>query len=114
MSADLLDASNSAGASKGREIFLTVWEAIRPKIIIAHGSGTTKDLGKLLGCRLPGPPTAPGPPISHTLNSADVFVIPSLAPPAYNRWSSWADEHFCHLSLAVADRLKLYHMVATR
>jgi hypothetical protein len=105
MSADLLQDANDSGASRGREIFLTLWEVVRPRIIIAHGSGTVKELGKLFRSKLPSPPADPCPPVSHSLNSADVFIIPSLAPPAYNRWHSWADEHFSELSIAVAERL---------
>lgn len=93
MSADLRREIHLDGAARGEELFKVLYEILKPKVLIAHGSGTAKKLGKLLGVDLPAPPMAQGEPVSQKCNGTVVFVIPSLAPPGYNRWSRWAPVH---------------------
>lgn len=100
MSADLRQAIHRQGADRGTEIFKVLLEIIKPRVLISHGSDTAKHLGKLLGRALPEPPSTPGQPVFAEIDATTIFVIPSLAPPAFNKWSKWAHEHLA----SVADR----------
>ncbi|MBB6411872.1 hypothetical protein HNQ71_004560 [Mesorhizobium sangaii] len=106
MSADLKKPLNAGGANQGREIFETLFRLIKPRVIIAHGSDTAKELGRVLGCTLPKPPEKPGDPVKVMADGTTVFVIPSLAPPAYNRWSSWSAEHLEQVCRQAADAMQ--------
>jgi hypothetical protein len=95
MSAALGAPEHGGGREHGTALFRTLLEAVRPEVIVAHGSGTAKDLGRVLGVRLPKPPTAADQPVPEALaDGATILVIPSLAPPAWNRWASWAPRYF--------------------
>lgn len=105
MSAALRDTSHAGGAARGTEIFRTLLDTIRPRVLIAHGTGTAKDLQRLLGLRLPAPPTAAtnrhaeakwvDSTAGHELK---VFVIPALSPPGWNRWARWAPAYLDRLA----------------
>lgn len=103
MSADLRAAHHIGGTERGTEIFKLVLRLIQPKVLIAHGTDTARRLGKVLGQALPAPPERPGKPRSVRIGDAILFVIPSLAPPAFNKWSSWSRDHIAALSDQVAD-----------
>ncbi len=106
MSSDLRQDSHAGGATRGREIFRTVFEIIAPKIVIVQGSGSVKELSKVLKCPLPSPPAKiPAKPVEKNLGKTSVFVIPSLAPPQFNKWSLWAKRYLEDVSRAVAARL---------
>jgi hypothetical protein len=101
MSADLRQARHLQGVDRGTEIFKVLIEIVKPRVLISHGSDTAKQLGKLLGRALPEPPSAPGSkPVFAEIDATTIFVIPSLAPPAFNKWSKWAHGHL----EGVADR----------
>jgi len=70
--------------------------------LIAHGAGTCKTLSQLLGSALPPQPSAPGQPVSVQVGAMTLFLVPSLAPPKWNTWQGWADEHLRGVALAVA------------
>lgn len=93
MSSDLNKQLHVGGEARGTEIFRTILRFIRPSVIISHGSGTIKDLGKVLGYELPTPEGRPGAPISTLVDEVTVFSIPSLAPPEWNKWASGAAAH---------------------
>lgn len=95
MSHVLARGEHRLGAAQGTEIFRFLLEAIRPRVLIAHGSGTCRRLERILAVKLPQ-----APKVSDSLVIADrrescptVLVIPSLAPPAFNAWARWAPAH---------------------
>jgi len=105
MSADLRLDSHIGGTSRGEEIFRFLLSQISPSVLIVHGAGAMKNLQKVIKCKL-------GPMPSHEddlcLNECDgvlVVVIPSLAPPAYNKWIGWAPAHLEKVAVAVATYL---------
>jgi hypothetical protein len=105
MSAHLRHALHLSGAAKGSELFAVLLEVIKPSVLIAHGAGTAKKLGRTLNRRLPKPPAHPNDPVQARLGDLVVFIVPSLAPPAYNKWSSWAQDHLDKVAESVADQL---------
>ena len=105
MSADLSLSQHSGGTIRGTEIFNLLLDLIKPKVLITHGAGTRKDLVKLLGAPLPEARTEPGPPVTVAVGTMQVFVIPSLAPPQWNKWQSWAPKHLRVVAESVANAL---------
>lgn len=105
MSADLSLSEHAGGALHGSEIFRLLFELMKPRVLIAHGAGTRRDLAKLLEVTLPEAQTHPGSPVSEAMSAARVFVIPSLAPPQWNKWQSWAPEHLRAVAEEVARAL---------
>jgi hypothetical protein len=109
MSSDLARSRHRGGKQRGTEIFQTLLKWIKPAILIADGSGTRKELGRVLGVTLPECPTGPKQialkSITYKESRLLVFVIPSLAPPAYNRWQSWAPGYLNVVADEVAGRL---------
>lgn len=81
-----------------------------PSVILAHGAQTRRDLARRLGIDLPELPSGPGEWAVATATLAGrpvrICLIPSLAPPAWNRWSSWAPACFRELVPRVAAWLK--------
>ncbi|WP_370286216.1 hypothetical protein [Pseudooceanicola nanhaiensis] len=64
MSADLTGEQRQLGTA----IFEWVLDRIKPKVIVVHGAGAAKDLAQLSPAQL-------------------MVLMPSLAPPAFNKWS---------------------------
>lgn len=115
MSADLARAEHRGGREQGTAIFRFLLETIRPLVLIAHGSGTHKNLVRMLGSSVPEPPAALRDGVCAMRVRARagdrpyeplVIAIPSLAPPAYNRWSSWAHAHLQAVATRVAEELR--------
>lgn len=112
MSNQLKGGSHKGGAARGREIFRALLDIVEPKILIAHGAGTAKELRKALRIDLAEPPKKrPSRPAEVKLGQMSVFLIPSLAPPEFNKWSSWRNEHLDQLCQIVAARLGYAHQV---
>ena len=105
MSRDLLLQVHSGGTVRGAEIFRTLLHYVKPKVLIAHGAGTRDTLGKLFGVTLPEPPTQNGEPHHSSVNGMKVFIIPSLAPPQWNKWQVWAPLFMEKVAKAVARAL---------
>lgn len=105
MSADLRAAHHIGGTERGTEIFKLLLRLIQPTVLIAHGTDTVRKLGKVLGRDLPAPPDKSGDPQPIRIGETVIFVIPSLAPPAFNKWSSWSRGHLAAVSDQVADIL---------
>ena len=106
MSSDLRRRLHTGGTARGREIFQSLLDVIGPKILIAHGAGTAREFRKSLRIDFPEPPKkCPSKPTEVKLGEMSVFLIPSLAPPAVNKWSSWRNEHLDQLCQMVSARL---------
>ncbi|CAJ0776361.1 hypothetical protein [Ralstonia chuxiongensis] len=108
MSRDLHREEHAAGAVMGDLIFRMLLAHIRPAVLITHGAGTAKQLGKCLGSKLPSPPERADDVRSTIVDDKGhpmtVFVVPSLAPPKWNSWRPWAAEHLDLVANAVARR----------
>lgn len=93
MSADLAKPVHAGGREAGTAIFHMLLEYVRPRVIIAHGAGTIRDVGKIVGVALPPARSAPGAPVHVEASDMRLILLPSLAPPAWNRWQGWAGPH---------------------
>lgn len=109
MSRDRALPEHAAGAVQGDLIFRTLLSHIRPAVLIAHGAGAAKQLGKCLGSELPSPPERANDiksiNVDYKGHAMTVFVVPSLAPPKWNSWKSWATEHLDLVANAVTRSL---------
>jgi hypothetical protein len=114
MSADLAHARHRGGKARGKLIFKSLLRVVAPEVLIVHGAGSREDLDDELAVTLPPPPLSPDEPVSSLDVSlqADskskrvtIFVIQSLAPRAWNSWSTWAVPYFDVIARAVAKRL---------
>jgi hypothetical protein len=113
MSADLARAKNEGGREAGEKIFRELLTVIRPKVLIAHGAGTARDLGRILAAELPAAPKQSGvvsrahvkTQLSGESFEVTVFAIPSLAPPAWNKWLGWAPSHLTEICKQARDSL---------
>ncbi len=105
------DPGQPAGAAEGTALFMTLLDIVRPPVLIVHGSGTRQRLGLLLGAELPPLPEEGGAVAWARVSALDggftpaVYVIPSLAPPVWNRWSGWAEAYFQELAAHVRGQL---------
>jgi len=93
-------------------IFTALLRAIQPRVIIAHGTATRVDLEKIVGTSLPKPPHGPQDEVATkevalpggtSERRTLVFVIPALAPPGWNKWSSWAPSYLEKLARRAAE-----------
>jgi hypothetical protein len=106
MSSDLASQLHVGGEKAGREIFATLLQVISPKVLIVHGSGTLDDLSKVLSTvPLRLPTRADDVSKIVTRDGKMVVAIPSLAPPAFNKWAKWSQEHLRHVAAEVRDFL---------
>ncbi|WP_250491044.1 hypothetical protein [Caballeronia sp. INML2] len=111
MSADLRQKQHLAGRKMGGRIFEELLKAICPKVVILHGVGTCDAFEKQFNVLVPRPAANEEDGIRSSRVAVnditfEVIVIPSLAPPAFNRWSAWADRHLDAVSAHVAARLR--------
>lgn len=108
-SSDLRKPEHRGGKERGEEIFRALLTLIRPEVLIANGTGTIDDLNRLLDSPVPQPPKQDGEVACVETTYAGhrfcVIAIPSLAPPGYNRWSSWAPRHLDKVAAEVKRRL---------
>lgn len=103
MSRELGSMQHSGGQERGTDIFRVILEFVRPRVLVAHGAGTRKTLGKVLGATLPAPPASKDDPMARTrIGDMEVFLIPSLAPPAFNRWQRWSHGYLQSVASQVA------------
>jgi hypothetical protein len=107
MSSDLRFSEHAGGGEHGTEIFRVLMQSIKPKVLIAHGVRTAQTLGEYLGKPLPPPPSEPSEPLSTNIDGRTVFVIPSLAPPGWNKWCRWADSYLAAVAKAAAEALEV-------
>lgn len=118
MGGDMACAEHHGGKAAGRAIFETILTLIRPPILIVHGVRASRELGHVLRQMLPAPAADQAAGVSTIRADAQwprdpyaprVFVIPSLAPPAWNAWSRWAQPHLETLCQQVSDARKHRH-----
>lgn len=93
MSSDLAKPAHTGGRGAGKAIFRLLLESIRPRVILAHGAGTVGDLAKILGTELPVARSEPGTPMNVIVGGTTLVLLPSLAPPEWNKWQGWARSH---------------------
>jgi hypothetical protein len=110
MSADLATVQHVGGKQRGQEIFRTLLRFIKPKVLIAHGADTRRLLEGVVEAPLPDAPESDGPPSSEIVSSRAfhglIIVVPSLAPPAYNKWAGWAPAHLDRVADEVGRNLR--------
>lgn len=107
MSADLMLPHHRDGAMRGTHLFRRLLHFVSPRVLVAHGAGTRIALAKVLGHPLPPVPEKACSPRVTRVGNMIIFVIPSLAPPAWNRWCAWANEHLISVAKAAAAELRL-------
>ncbi len=99
------------GKELGIKIFRNLVKEIRPKAIVVYGVGVCKEFRRALklSSPLPYPPDKKDRFVKHKLaDGTHVFVIPSLALPAFRTWPSghsfcnWADEYLDKVASRVA------------
>lgn len=105
MSADLRATEHAGGSRRGEEIFRYLLQAIRPKVLVVHGAGSTKNLASILKADLGREPESTEDLQLKEAGGYLVAVIPSLAPPAFNKWSRWSDEYLTRLANSIAEHL---------
>lgn len=106
MSSDLSLPVHRGGRERGQEIFRALVHLIRPSVLVVHGAGATRKLANFLGTDLPDPPATPSELSCKETDHGTVFVIPSLAPPEFNRWSRWAPGYLDRVAQRVAEELR--------
>lgn len=105
-STDLRHKANVGGARRGEKIFRFLLSSIDVRVLIVHGVGTLGKLKSILRCDLPDPPNCPDDGLSSCRRGEVlILTIRSLAPPEYNKWSSWAPEHLTRIAEATARHL---------
>lgn len=107
MSKDLRLPLNIGGSKRGEIIFRTLLHYVRPRVLIVHGAGATKQLAQTLSLRLP-PPNPDAMELVHVRTDDQlILVMPSLAPPEFNKWSKRApaSEVFEKISRYMANEL---------
>lgn len=102
MSADLRLEAHTGGAARGEELFRYLLRAIDPRVLIVHGAGAKKQLARILQSNLCDEPSRSDDVRVVEVCTRSVFVIPSLAPPAWNKWCGWADAHLDCVGKSVA------------
>jgi hypothetical protein len=102
MSADLRQETHSGGAARGEELFQYLVHAIDPRVLIVHGAGARKQLSRILEAPLGDEPTTADDVSYVNVGNRMIVTIPSLAPPAFNKWCGWADDHFDAVARFVA------------
>jgi hypothetical protein len=99
---DLTKEKHKGGKVRGKQIFEEILAIIRPKILIAHGKGTAKELRRVLSKELPAEASSQVDGVKcariHTQLRGEsyaptVCVIPSLGLPRWNYWMTWAEPH---------------------
>jgi len=105
MSADLRLDQHTGGSTRGEEIFRYLMAKIKPKVLVVHGTGSRKKLASILRTDLGSEPHFVEDIRLHMVEDYMVAVIPSLAPPAYNKWSPWSQEHLSLLAIKIAAHL---------
>ena len=106
--ADLRKRANAGGARKGEEIFRYLLAEIAPTVLIVHGVGSVQHTSRILKIDRLKVPHSTNEIFDVQTEQHLVIPIPSLAPPAFNRWSSWSDGYLDK----VADRTR--EKLATR
>ena len=105
MSADLSIQAHVGGARKGEEIFRYLLAEIVPKVLIVHGAGSLKCISAILKTSPLKVPLCTDEICDVQTEQHLVIPIPSLAPPQFNKWSSWSDGYLDKVAIRVRDEL---------
>ena len=105
ISADLRKQANAGGARKGEEIFRYLLAEIAPTVLIVHGAGSVKHISGILKMDRLKVPRSTDEIFDVQTEQHLVIPIPSLAPPAFNRWSSWSDGYLDKVADRVREKL---------
>ena len=105
ISADLRKLANAGGARKGEEIFRYLLAEIAPTVLIVHGAGSVKHISRILKMDRLEVPRSTDEIFDVQTEQHLVIPVPSLAPPAFNRWSSWSDGYLDKVADRVREKL---------
>ena len=105
MSADLRNQANAGGARKGEEIFRYLLAEIAPAVLIVHGAGSVEDISRVLKMDRLKVPRSTDEIFDVQTEQHLVIPIPSLAPPQFNKWSSWSDGYLDKVADRVREKL---------
>lgn len=107
---------HAGGRERGREIFSMLTKVIQPKAMVIHGAGVRKEFGKVFNLHpdiLPLPKHAAEFSHYDLATGTRVFLIPSLALPAYrtqppgNSFCNWSDDYLNKLAALIAAHCNL-------
>ena len=105
MSADLSTQAHAGGAGKEEEIFRCLLSEIAPIVLVVHGVRSVERISTILKInRLKAPRSADE---IHDVQTEQhlIIPIPSLAPPGFNKWSSWSDGYLDKVANCVQGKL---------
>ena len=105
MGADLRKQTNAGGAIKGEEIFRYLLAEIAPAVLIVHGAGSVKHISRMLEMDRLKVPRSTDEIFDVQTERHLVIPVPSLAPPAFNKWSSWSDGYLDEVADRVREKL---------
>ena len=109
MSSDLSNSIHSGGAKKGEEIFRYLLTEIAPSVIIVHGADSVKRISSILKASLKlkrlRVPDCSDDICDVQTDKHMVIPIPSLAPPAFNKWSQWSNGYLDEVASRVCEKL---------
>ena len=105
MGADLRKQANAGGARKGEEIFRYLLAEIAPTVLIVHGVGSVKHISRILEMDRLKVPRSIDDIFDVQTEQHLVIPIPSLAPPQFNKWSSWSDGYLDKVADRVREKL---------
>ena len=105
MSADLRNQVHAGGARKGEEIFRYLLAKIAPAVLIVHGAGSVKDISRVLEMDRLIVPHSTDDIFDVQTERHLVIPVPSLAPPQFNKWSSWSDGYLDKVADRVREKL---------
>ena len=105
MSKDLNNPDHSGGTKRGEHIFRYLLAEIAPAVLIVHGAGSVKSISPILQLKQLKVPRSPDEICDVQTEKHLVIPIPSLAPPAFNMWSSWADGYFDRVAHRIRQKL---------
>lgn len=100
--ADLGNRDHADGVRRGKEIFQYLLDEISPAILIVHGAGSLKRVSNILKISQLKVPKSADEICDVQTEHHLVIPVPSLSPPAFNRWRSWSNEYLDR----VADRVR--------
>lgn len=92
MSDELKLPKHRDGSKNGREIFDVLLKHVKPRVIWLHGEGTAKAFKRYFDPSIPD--DLRDFPLIHNCREFDcrILRLPSLAPPAFNKWASKSEE----------------------
>ena len=102
--AHLRRRDHDGGRAGGEEIFRYLLATIAPAVLVVHGEGSAKALSRFLAVR-PRVPRTRNEICDVQTERHLIIPVPSLAPPAFNKWSSWSDEYLDKVADRVREKL---------